>query len=516
MKEGFNVAFDPWIPVVTLTGKSELASLAAVFTEGANFADLAVRPHERVALMRLFLCVAHAALNGPRDKTEWLEVSERLPEAAQTYLTTWKDSFELFHEEKPWLQVPGLSKSADGDDSLDEGEGWTPASKLNFAYATGANTTLFDHSGTYRKRSIAVSETLLSMLTFQCFSTAGLIPQAYWNGAQSSKSSKDAPCVPGSMIHAFLRGKDLPTTIHLNIPTYETVRLSYNKRDIGKPVWEIFPASMDDLSSIENATATYVGRLVPIARLIKLHTSSNRILLGHGLVYPTFADGFPSEPTATIVIRQKNMKEERAPLSYRPAKALWRQLAAIVVKRKAEGVGGPWCLKANQGAEECDLIVSALARKQEKVLDTTESVFHIPAQLHSEQGGAAYDDEVKYAEARASKLGWAVETYRKEMDAGWERRVKSARDDRAKLQALASTHYWTTVEKNLPLLMAYIKSWGTDEAGPARDIWRKKMASAARDAYRIACGQETPRQMRAFAKGWNVLTAPQDDQSNAT
>ena len=60
-----NVAFDPWIPVVTIAGERKLASLCSVLAEGEQFADLAVRPHERVSLMRLFLCVAHSALQGP-------------------------------------------------------------------------------------------------------------------------------------------------------------------------------------------------------------------------------------------------------------------------------------------------------------------------------------------------------------------------------------------------------------------------------------------------------------------
>ena len=81
-----NVAFDPWIPVVTMAGESKLVSLNAVFTEGETLADLAVRPHERVALMRLFLCIAHAALNGPQDYDEWCKVPERLGEVASNYL----------------------------------------------------------------------------------------------------------------------------------------------------------------------------------------------------------------------------------------------------------------------------------------------------------------------------------------------------------------------------------------------------------------------------------------------
>lgn len=270
-----NVACDPWIPVVTISGKPKLASLETVLTEGEKFADLAVRPHERVSLMRLFLCVAHAALNGPKNYGEWCDVPKRLPEAARTYLTEWKDSFELFHKDKPWLQVAGLSKDVAGQDKAGDISDWTPVSKLNFSYATGENTTLFDHGGmNVEKREISINETLLSMLTFQCFSVGGLMGQVYWNGvgcgvlANPKKKngpvkSSDAPCSPASMIHAFLRGKNLIETIHLNLPTLDDIRFSYGEGMFGKPVWEQFPTSLKDVPNTENATATYVGRLVP-------------------------------------------------------------------------------------------------------------------------------------------------------------------------------------------------------------------------------------------------------------
>ena len=196
-----NVAFDDWIPVVTTAGQRQLASLCEVLTDGGQFADLAVRPHERVALMRLFLCVAHAALDGPKDYDEWLEVPSRLPAAAQQYLEKWKDAFELFHPEKPWLQVAGLSKSGSKQELTDDTSGWTRTSKLNFSYATGANTTLFDHQGMSEGRQTTIPDILLSMLTYQCFSTGGLISQVYWNGKQTTKSSKDAPVTVHPLEH---------------------------------------------------------------------------------------------------------------------------------------------------------------------------------------------------------------------------------------------------------------------------------------------------------------------------
>jgi len=515
-----NVAFDPWIPVVTTTGERAMASLCAVLSEGAQYADLAVRPHERVSLMRFFLCVVHAALDGPKDYDEWCEAPKRLPEKAWHYLDNWKDSFELFHPSKPWLQVAALTKNVEGESTPINIQQWTPVSKLTFSLATGNNTTLFDHAGMAETRDLVLSETLLSMLTFQCFSPGGLISQVYWNGRQSGKSSKDGPCVPASMVHAFLRGGSLHDSIHLNLPTHEDIRFNYGSRPIGKPVWEMMPASPADTAGVRNATETYMGRLVPLTRVIRLHSSGERMLLGDGLVYPPFSDGFPPEPTATVITRKNGNKEERAVLSYRPAKALWRELAAIVVKRKAEGTGGPLCLRALQDSEDCDLLVAALARDQATIVDTIESVFHISSLLRSPEGTAAYEAEVKVAESMASRLGWAVETYRNEVDQGWEGRLKGAGPNKGalktKLHSLATTHYWTTVEKNLPLLMSHIDALGTEATLPRREAWRIMLFAAAYEAYRIACGQKTPRQMRAFAKGWRNLTAKMDETEQYT
>lgn len=509
-----NVAFGRWIPVITTMGKPDMASLSSVLTEGEKYADLAVRPHERVALMRLFLGVAHAALEGPKDYDEWCDVPRRLPNAVRMYLTEWKDWFELFHKERPWLQVAELSKNADGNVSDGEAGDWTPVSKLNFSYATGNNTTLLDHRGMSEDRPITLDETLLSMLTFQCFSPGGLISQVYWDGNQSGKWSKDGPCVPASMIHVLLRGMHLLETIQLNLPTYGDIQFNYGVRDVGRPVWEMMPNSLTDSVKVKNATETYVGRLVPMTRLIRLHHTGKRMLLGDGLVYPTFSDGFPQEPTAVVVSRQKEKRDDRALLSFRPAKALWRELAAIIAKRKAGEPSGPLSLNAIQDGKECEVHVAALARDQATIIDTVESVFHVPSRLRAVEGTAAYETEVKAAESVASQLACGVDTYRGEIDRGWEGRLKSAGPTKgelkAKLHAHATTHYWTIVEKNLPRLMAHIDAIDSDAAIPTREEWRRMLFDAAHEAYSVACGKETPRQMRAFVRGLQKVRKTKD------
>lgn len=514
-----NVAFDDWIPVLTTNGSPEKASLVSVLSEGRKYADLSVRPHERVALMRLFICVCHAALDGPKNYDEWLDVSDKLPEAVKKYLEVWKDSFELFHPEKPWLQVAGLSKRQETTSGQNDISEWTPVSKLNFTFATGNTSTLFDHEGMSEERKVKLEDTVLSMLTFQCFSPGGLISQVYWNGKQSNKTSKDAPCVPASMIHVFLRGQNLLDSIHLNLPTHEQVKLSYGGYSLGKPLWEMVPSSFSDVSNVENATKTYLGRLLPMTRLVLLSTSGQEMLLGDGLVYSPFTDGFPPEPTATVIIRQNGKKQERAVLSYKPSKAVWRELAALVVKRKADNSGGALSLWAIQDGAGYDLVVSALARDQAMIVDTVESVFNIPANLEQAEGIEAYETEVGFSEKMASRLGWAIEEYRREIDSGWEGRLKGAGASKgelkSKLHSIATTHFWTNAEKNLSLLMAYIEALDKgEEANIVSDTWRKMLFTSACDSYELVCGKETPRQIRAYAKGWDKLTGHKDEKKS--
>ena len=92
------------------------------------------------------------------------------------------------------------------------------------------------------------------------------------------------------------------------------------------------------------------------------------------------------------------------------------------------------------------------------------------------------------------------------MNVSRERKLRRRIALKNRLAQAALLSYWTTVERNLALLMNHIEAIGTDAAIPTREAWRKMLFSAACEAYRIACGQETPRQLRAFAIGWRKLT----------
>jgi CRISPR system Cascade subunit CasA len=523
-----NVAFDPWIPVVTAAGVRELASLITVFKDGERFVDLAVRPHEHVALMRLFLCIAHAALTGPENYPEWCKVPQKLPQAAIMYLTKWIDSFELFHREKPWLQVAAL-KGVNAKSS--------PVALLDFELATGNNSTLNDHGGQMASRLIEPQRIVLNLLTFLNFSSGGGAPVAQWETTKTSQvGNPDAPCLSQSMAHCLFRGRSLSETIHLNLPTFDVIGRvyktfsddkkkghSYFDIDFGRPVWELFPASPAEWSKeVVNATRTYTGRLVPISRWIRLIPNSDQMYCCNGFKYDTYKDGFAAEPTAAVRLVTKKDKKgveftERRVVKVEPVKALWRELSALLIKRAADGIGGPLAMENAPRETEFDFHVCAMTRDQASMDIALESVFHITPSFQANL--PSYQTEVLKAEESCRRLRRAVETYRMAIDNDWKPRVgrtqaklQNALKDR--LAQMAFLSYWTAVENSLPLLMAHIEAIGTDDAIPTREVWRKMLFSSICDAYRITCGQETPRQMRAFAKGWQKLAAMKDESES--
>ena len=228
-------------------------SLCEAFERGHEIQDLAVRPHERIALMRLLICVAQAALDGPADHDEWESCRPRIAPAAVDYLKRWRHAFELLGNGQRFLQVTNLKKPTNGVRTADDDEG-NSTSKLDLALATGNNTTLFDNAGG-SERAFAPGDLALMLLTFQCFSPGGTIGVALWNDTptvgwtsypkEKPGQSDHAPCVAGGMLHALLRGDSLLDSVHRNLMTKRQADQFFGKKSWGRPVWEMMPRATD-------------------------------------------------------------------------------------------------------------------------------------------------------------------------------------------------------------------------------------------------------------------------------
>ena len=493
-----NLATESWIPVLHKSGEHRLVSLRQVFLEGEEYTDLAVRTHERIALMRLLICIAQAALDGLKDITEREKVPDLLPKVVDEYLH--QGYFKLFDAKRPFLQIPDLETAGEP----------TPVSKLDFSLATGNNTTLFDHRANANDyRSFVGGQMALMLLTYLNFALGGTTSFAVWEKKKIPRYSKDSPCSPGSMYHAFVRCETIKDTIHKNLLTKTAIENFYGKGKWGCPIWERMPSSFEDIQAVANATETYLGRLVPVSRFILLNKDGQTMVLGNGLPYLSYPEG-PREPSSTVVAVNNARK-----LLGAGNREIWRELSSLVVKRYADGMGGALTLMNLPEDKGFDLYVGALMRKsgQDEVINTVESVLFVSPALQTDSGRAVYESEIKFAEGIASRLYWAVETYFKNLSDKWVEKIKKEPDPRKRAAlrkqfvAKSTNHYWTAVEKLRLLLMAYVDAIGgdADTVDKSKDTWRSAVHSAARDAYCLACGQETPRQMRAFALGWDRL-----------
>lgn len=478
-----NLTTDPWIPAIRPDGSRALFSLQDLFAQADQLRDLAAKPHERIALMRLLICITQAALDGPADEDAWAGCEPLIQSAVRDYLTRHTASFELFGDGPRFLQVPGLLPA-----NIDA-EG-NAATKLDLALASGNNSTLFDNDAG-SDRSVPPDRAALNLLTFQCFSPGGRIGVAHWNGRETpgKGSSNHAPGTPSSMLHTLILGPSLLSTIHRNLLTRELVRDVY-PAGWGKPLWELPVDSATAAGAIANATTTYLGRLLPMPRAIRVDQEGRSITLANGLDYPPF----PAfrEATATIIQR----KDELALLPASTARSLWRQLSPITVRRRAgaDQQAGPLALAHSLEGDSISLWIGAFVTDKAKIEDVVEGTYTIPSTLLTEFGRLAYEAGVKHAEEVEGALIQTVKTWASDL------KIHNPPYDRAR------HHFWTAVEQSLASLFQAARAL-TPQDGFPQSPWGQAVRAAAQDAYDQACPHQTPRQIQAFALGLRRLHA---------
>jgi len=478
-----NLTTDAWIPALRADGTRHLFSLQALFAEAHQLRDLAVKPHERIALMRLLLCITQAALDGPADQEEWEECRDDIQPKVRAYLNRWRASFELLGDGPRFLQLANLSAAKEDDEG-------TPATKLDLSLATGNTSTVFDNAAS-ETRSLQTARAALNLLTFQCFSPGGRIGVACWDGRDTAGkgSSNHAPCTPSSMLHSYLLGATLLETIARNLLSKQIVSDTIAD-GWGKPVWEVPVAKPSDTAAIRNATLSYLGRLLPLSRAIRLHENGSAIILGNGLEYPIL----PAfrETTATIVLR----KDEPAPLPASTGRSIWRQLHSITVKRRAKSdvASGPLAFGLNPITKAVSIWSGAFITDKAKIEDVVEATYSVPPELFDPFGQAAYEAAVAHAETAATNLGKAIGSYSAAL------KIDSPAYDKGRQD------FWTTVEQSLDALFAAAREKTPPEAFTASP-WGRAVRDAARAAYERTCPRRTPRQLQAYATGLRLLHA---------
>jgi len=492
-----NLATEPWIPVLETNGAGQLVSLERAFEGGAKIRDLAVRPHERIALMRLLLCVAHAGLNGPKDHKDWISCQPRVAPAALGHLRAHRQRFELLGKGPRFGQFKGLVPRGESDSTPEL------VTKLSFALATGNNATVFDNGGAgVDVRAFRPDQLAVWVVTFQCFTPPG---GAGYTGK--------CPCGDDNMLHTILQGSTLDETVWLNLLDKESVTQVLGKDSWGQPIWT-FPKNWQRTGKWRRqATDTYLGRLMPATKGIWLYEDGRRMTIERkGLTFPSFRKHGFREPSATTFTDGS----KRWLLRGSSAVSVWRDLPAIIAKQRSDTEGRAGCLALQRFGQDTavDLWVGGLiVVNTANIENTIESVFHLPTGALSSDFQTFYDGGVKFAKAWESALRDGIGAYRRGLGDKFDK-PKSPKRERQrwdKIRSKAAAHFWTAIEGAIRDLLIPLCGNPPDElkcAAPyyldySRDEsrWGGLVNRAGEDAFALACPRASARQAAAFGEG---------------
>ena len=467
-----NLVEDAWIPAVDLAGVHRSVSLREAFEHGDTLADLAANPCQRIALTRLLLCIAQAALEGPADEEHWLACRARLAGVAVDYLARWEHRFNLFGPQA-FLQVDALAPERN-----------TLADKIDLSRSSGNNPTLFDHGASPEGRVPTPAKLALDVLVYQVYSPGGLIGRVIWDGKETEKSCELAPALEGSLLHTIIRGATLLETIHANLLTRTQVI------DWGRPSWELDRLLRRELQ--QNAP-TYLGRLVPVTRALRCIENSPELTLASAVAYPKLPEG--REPMATVVLRKRGAEEAPAYVAVSLAKHPWRELGAVLSLTRADGYGGALAMTnlRTLPSDHVDIWTGGLAANKSKLLDMAEWCFSLPRVLLDDFVLARYRRGVTYADAGDAALRAAVKVYATELKA-----------EAALWQSVARSRYWAALDASTGVLVEAATDPGDDLAA-----WMSSIRSTMGDAYERTCPSLSPRQTHAYVLGLRKLIVRQ-------
>jgi CRISPR system Cascade subunit CasA len=503
-----NLTTDAWIPVLRADGNGADVSLLEAFNQGREIADLSVRPHERIALLRLLICIAQAALEGPKDEDEWRGCLEEIPKCVADYLALWRHAFELFGEGQRFLQAKG--RGTPGEMSVN---------KLQFIDKD--TTTLFDNE-VQETNERSEQWLALALVVYQSFAAGGKVGGSEELGGKTvPQSGTNAPCRDQNAFHAFIRMPTLLETIHANMLYREAIEERGLKPLVWgeRPIWEFDPGLAGVAQSKRSLAGSYLGRLAPLSRSVWLNTDHRTASNANGQGFGNFAEGGFREPSCSIIrFRDRAGKEDFKLVSAGKdamGRSAWRQLHAMLLKSNAAAkLGGAACIYNLPEDGNFDLWVGALVADQAKIIDAVESVYSLPANLLAEAGREIYKEGVDFADMLSRQLMRAVKAFRLAIEKTAlnqkqqiEKGAKLPRAERERYSNVledASLPYWTAAESLVPELFRLVTNpppvqnaryQFTDTA------WGKALFTAALDAYDLACPHATPRQMQAYVLG---------------
>jgi len=315
----FNLAIEPWIPVVNWDGVAQRASIRGTLINAPSISEVhdANSPINTVGLIRMLMAFVYRS-HETLDRKAW----DRIWSAGafdkgtmEAYLQSVHDRLWMQHDDHPFLQDPQAAQM--GTES--------PVTRLNVARAYGHNSTLSDWTMSDTRPEVPWADAavmLVGHLGYDCAKAAG--------GGREQHSR-----TPLFSAATVIRGRNLFETLMLNIiPIDKEAGLpvpTNGEPDI--PAWERDPATRTQANKkklVRRPISGYVDALTRRSRGILLSGTDSHATAcwydhGEGMEKPetrTYID--PMAATA-----KARSSSDYFPIKLRARKALWRDLTNI-------------------------------------------------------------------------------------------------------------------------------------------------------------------------------------------
>jgi len=493
MTVSFNLITEPWIPCLRQDGRLVSLGLRGVLLQAHELAEVhGESPLVNASLYRLLLALLHRVY-GPEDMEAWealWRAGRWEAQALDAYLEAWRDRFDLFHAQHPFLQRPDARVRAK-----------SVASLLPHV-ASGNNPTLFSHHLEADALALTPGEAARALVTGLSFGLAGLsgIQQKFTDGA----------CARGVLF--FAAGDTLFETLALNLVQYPwSGEAGLDAGD--RPAWEV-----DDPAS--------PGRDRPLGYL-DLLTWPNR----HILLYPeegpgglmvrsmTMAPALRLDAAITDPMKYYRLDARRGPLvlRYREDRALWRD-SAVLLRLGDDGTRPSRVLEwlanlVEEGilspAERRRYLALGMANNQAKVEFYRQETLPLPLDyLARQELVEIVEESLALAEGVSTALGRAARALARFVlapgaDLGNGHDPKREDIDALCGQWAITRGYWSRLE--LPFRQLLEALPGDPDAH--RIAWRQTLRELAWEAFDgVAAPLEaTPRQMKAVVRGREAL-----------
>lgn len=326
----FNLIDEPWIPVLTADGEQITVGIRTALTEAPTLLRVAAElPTIDIAIQRLLQAILLRVVPSlPKNKDEraelwgdWWQAGSLPGKAIDAYLSKWHDRFDLFDDEFPFFQVPGLSLPKGGGSGLEKIMADVPAGTKFFTVRSGQALT-----------SLSFAEAARWIIHTQAFDCAGIksgvVGDDRVKGGRSY--SLGYPAWSGTLGLISLEGENLAETLLLNLD------LTATSID-DAPAWESAPQRIasDAIypTPIGAAQAwTWPSRMI---RLIRDGDVVVDVILSNGeRLGPQNLNGV--EPMASWKLSDAQTKKLGMtvfmPVGHEPGRAAWRGLSGLLAQ----------------------------------------------------------------------------------------------------------------------------------------------------------------------------------------